>query len=152
MHDDLLTNPWEHVDDDYTLRLAMIDVARSARERERLRELLQRVVADYMAAMRKHADHEEQLRDQIQAYLLHTGQTTVHIPDVGKAQVRRTAAKVVVDDPDAAKREYGDRFVKPVFDETAFKQFAKDRWLTDGELVAGITPVPAGHTVALTFG
>lgn len=137
--------------DDMTCRDAMIDIARLADEHTRLRTLLVEITDRYRERMKELDDKEDYLREQITRWLEVTDQRKVDFPDLGSATIRRTPDKVLIEDMERVKSEFGDRFTKPTFDEPAFKAWAKERWLMDGELVGGIRALPEGRIVAIKF-
>lgn len=146
-----MDRPMDIVEDDMTCRDAMIDIHRIGQEAVRLRTLIAAITERYRKELAELDEREDFLREQIARYLEITEQKSVNFPDIGRATLRRTPDKVLIADMDVVKQEYGERFVKPAFDETAFKQWAKERWLMDGELVRGIRALPEGRQVALSF-
>jgi hypothetical protein len=141
----------DDVTDQMSCRDAMVDVHRLSKEQLELKTTLAEITERYKNRVRDLEEKEDQLRENIARWLEISERTTIDFPDVGKATLRRTPDKVLIADMEVVKSSYGDRFTKPAFDEPAFKAWAKERWLMDGELVNGIRALPEGRQVALSF-
>lgn len=139
------------INDDMSLRRAMLDIRRCQQEQQRLKMLLHQITDVYRRALQDVDAQEDVLREMILAYMRHRDVTTLGFPDVGRAQVRSVAAKVTIEDVDVVKKHYGDRFVRTSFDETEFRKWALANLVQTGELIDGTTLVPEHPIVALTF-
>lgn len=138
----------EEIVDELEARTALIAIEKSERDAAHFKRLKGRIVEQYDAKIAAATERAQFLRTQLLGYVKREGKAS--FPDVGTAYTSKTKSKVVVSDPEIVRREFGALFVRdPTFDETAFRQWAIERFETTGEIPPGCDVVPAGETLAI---